>query len=100
MLLVQEAAKDPTSEAAKKVLQTVLLVLTFGARNNIMAGSLGDTTSLSHAMAMTKCYGLPSTMITVTPDDINSPTSLWLACKSISNVEFPAVADETFSLMS
>ena len=34
--------------------------------------------------------------MTVTPDAINNPTSLWLALSSLNNQTFPAIADEEF----
>ena len=89
------AAQHPTSKQAKEVLKTVVPILNFGTRNTIFGG-LGDTTSLSHAMAMARRYGPASTMLTVTPDDINSPTSFRLACNSFDNLSFPATVDETF----
>ena len=89
------AKQDPTSAVAKEVLRTVLPVLSFGTRASI-AGALGDTTSLSRAMAMAKRYGPASTMLTITPDDINCPTSFRLACTSLNNEDFPANADENF----
>ena len=73
----------------------VLPVLNFGSHNSI-AGSLGDTTSLSHAIAMVKHYGPSSIMLTGTPDDVNNPTSYCLASRSIDNTKFPSVADEDF----
>ena len=71
-------------------------ILTLGGRNSMVAGSLGDTTSLSRAMAMAKRYGPCTTMLTLTPDDINSPTSFRLAARSLNNMTFPACVDETF----
>ena len=93
--MLQQAVLQPTSKVAKKVLKTVLPVLSFGGKNT-MAGALGDTTSLSRAMAMAKRYGPPSVMLTVTPDDINNPTSFRLACKSHSNISFPACTTQAF----
>ena len=51
---------------------------------------------MSRGMAMAKRYGPGSTMLTLTPYDINNPTSFRLACNSLSNKEFPAVANEKF----
>ena len=94
--LIEEAARDTSSEAAETVLETILPVLTFAARNNVVAGSLGDKSSLSRTMANTRRYGPVNSLITVTPDDINNPTSLRFACRSINNISFPAIADAEF----
>ena len=93
---ITEAAKHPDSKVAKEVLKTVLPVLTFAGRNTMVANMLGDTSSLAQAMAMSKRYGPITAMLTGTPDDINNPTSLRLACKSFKNVSFPAVAVDEF----
>ena len=76
---IREAARDPDSKVAEEVLETVLPVLAFGGRNTI-AGALGDSTSLTRAMAMANRYGPPFCLLTLTPDDINNPTSFRLAC--------------------
>ena len=94
--LIIQAAQDPKSDAAKQVLRTVLPVLSFGARNNLVAGSLGDPTSLSRAMANAKRYGHIAGLVTVTPDDINCPRSLRLASKTLDNTSFPAIVDDSF----
>ena len=47
-------------------------------------------------MTMSKRYGPITAMLMGTPDDINNPTSLRLACKSFNNVSFPAVAVDEF----
>ncbi|CAB9516444.1 helicase PIF1 [Seminavis robusta] len=93
---ILQAAENPSSPEAKQVLRTVLPVLSLGGRNTIMAGALGDTSSLSRAMAMAKRYGPVANMVTVTPDDINNPTSFRWACRSSNNFSFPAVVDEDF----
>jgi len=59
-------------------------------------GLLGDTTSLSHAIASAKRCGPSGTLLTVTPDDVNSPSSIRGACHTFNNEQFPAVADENF----
>jgi hypothetical protein len=88
-------AEDPTSSQAKEVLSAVLPVLSFGSRNNLL-GSIGDTTSVSRDMAMTTRYGPASTFLTITPDDVSSPSSLRLCYKSVDNTSFPATASEEF----
>ena len=35
-------------------------------------------------------------MLTVTPDDVNTPTNVRLATRQINNTNFPAAADEKF----
>ena len=35
-------------------------------------------------------------MVTITPDDINCPSTLWLATRNIDNQAFPATVDEDF----
>ena len=92
---IRVAAENPKSATAKEVLRTVLPILSFGAKNTI-AGALTDSTSLSRAMAQSKRYGPPGTLLTVTPDDVNSPSGFHFACKSFNNTSFPAVATEEF----
>ena len=94
--MVCEANLDPSSKAATKVMRQVLPVLAFGSRGNVMPNAAGDTTSLSHGMAMAKRYEPNTTLVTVIPDDINNPTSLWLALSSLNNQSYPAIADEDF----
>ena len=93
---LKNAVKYPKSKVAKEVLKKTLPILSLGGRNQLSAGLLGDTTSLSRAMAMAKRYGAASTLLTITPDDINNPTSFRFACDSINNEDFPAVVDEFF----
>ena len=70
-------------------------ILNFGSRNSIVGGR-GDTTSLTRACAMAHRYGPSSTMLTITPDDINNPSSLRLAMRHFDNSSFPATVDEEF----
>ena len=93
---VKAAAKDSNSKVAKEVLKTVLPIISLGGSNLLGAGLLGDNTSLSRGMAMAKRYGGASTLLTVTPDDINNPTTFRLACNRINNKDFPATVDEKF----
>ena len=94
--MVKEAALDPYSPQASKVLKLVLPVLSFGSKHTPVAHSAGDTTSMARGIAMSRRRGPNTTMITVTPDDINSPTSLRFALKSMDNCSFPAAVDDTF----
>ena len=94
--LVKEANQDPSSKAASQVMQQVLPVLAFGARNNMMSGVAGDTTILTEGMCMAKRYGPNKTLVTVTPDDINTPGVLRFAMVSVDNKSFPATVDEEF----
>ena len=71
-------------------------VLSLGTQNGLLAGSLGDKTSLSHATAHAKRYGPATAFLTVTPDDISNPTSLRLSLTQKSNKDFPAVAEDGF----
>ena len=89
------ASQHPSSPEAKEVLRTVLPILNFGARNGALGG-LGDTTSLSRAIAHAQRYGESTTMVTITPDDINCPSTLRLATHNIDNQAFPATVDEHF----
>ena len=90
---IKYAAANPDSDTAERVLRTVRQVLSVGARGHFLAGSLGDTTSVSRAMACARRYGGAFTMVTGTPDDINNPTSLRLALKQLDNASFPACVD-------
>jgi hypothetical protein len=92
---IKEAAADPTSTQAKEVLSAVLPVLSFGSRSNLL-GSIGDTVSISKALAMGTRYGPASTFLTITPDDVSSPNSLRLCYKSIKKTSFPATASDAF----
>ena len=94
--LIREAKKNPTSDAASEVMRRVLPVLAFGSRENTMSNLVGNPTSISRGLAMGKRYGGATTLLTVTPDDINNPTGLRLASKSLNNMSFPAVIDEEF----
>ena len=60
-----QAAADPDGPVAKEVLKIVVPVLNFGSHNTILGG-LGDTTSLSRAIAMALRYGPATTMLTIT----------------------------------
>ena len=93
---IREAALAPTSDVAKEVLNVVLRVLTIGSRGHFVAGSLGDKTSMERAMACAKRYGPATTFLTVSPDDVNNPTSLRLCCGNTDNLTFPAVATDEF----
>ena len=90
-----QASKKPSSPVAKEVLRTVLPILNFGTRNGAIGG-LGDTTSLSRAIAHAQRYGDATTMVTITPDDINCPPTLRLAVRNVDNTTFPATVDDTF----
>ena len=92
---LKQAVQDPESVEANQVLKIILPILSFGGRNTV-AGVLNDITSLERAMAVAKRHGPPTHMLTVTPDDVNTPTSFRLACTSCDNVTFPAIADEAF----
>lgn len=93
---IRTAALAPKSDTAKEVLNVVLQVLTIGSRGHFVAGSIGDRTSLERAMACAKRYGPATTLLTVSPDDINNPTSLRLAVGNRDNLTFPAVANDEF----
>ena len=67
------AAENPDSDVAKEVFRIVLPVLSFGGGNLLAAGMLCDAISMTCGMAMFKQYGPPSTMLTVTLDDMNNP---------------------------
>ena len=92
---IKRAALNPKSKVAKEVVNTVIPILSFGSRNTTLGG-IGDTTSLQHGIAMAQRYGPGSILLTVTPDDINDPSTLRFASKTMNNTTFPAVADETF----
>ena len=92
---IRIASQDPTGEIAKEVWKEVLPFMSLTIRSAI-PGVLGDTTSLSRALAMAKRYGPATTFLTITPDDINCPSSFRLACRSINNTKFPAIADHNF----
>jgi len=93
---IKQAARNPTSQEAKEVLQEVLPVLSLGTKNNFLAGALGDTTSVSRGMAQAKRYGPASVFLTGTPDDINDPSIFRLACGVVDNKDFPAETDDEF----
>ena len=88
-----KAAEDPKSQSAKEVLKTVLPILHFGSKSNPL-GPLGDSSSVSHAIAMQNHFAQASTFVTITPDDVSSPTSFRLSFRSNSNETFPAYATE------
>ena len=90
------AAQNPSSEVAKEVLRTVLPVLSFGSRTTVPGSLAGDTGNMARGMATAKRYGPASTFLTVTPDDINNPTSLRLCIGDRNNQIFPACTDEEF----
>ena len=72
---VKAASNDPTSKVAKDVLKTVLPIISLGGNNLLGSGLLESNTSLSRRIAMAERYGRASTLLTVTPDDINNATS-------------------------
>jgi hypothetical protein len=92
---IRQASRDPTGPIAKEVWKTVLPFMSLAICSTVL-GTLGDTTSLSRALAMAKRYGPASTFLTITPDDINCPSSFRMACRSINNQCFPAVVDQNF----
>ena len=75
----------------------MLPILTVGVQNNLLANSLGDTSSISRAIAHAKRYGPATTFLTVTPDDINNPTSFRISCAKKSNDGFPSVGTTSFA---
>ncbi|MGL5934880.1 MAG: hypothetical protein ACRCZI_04580, partial [Cetobacterium sp.] len=89
------ASENPSSPVAKEVLRSVLPVLNFATRNTALGG-LGDTTSLARAVAHAHRYGDSTTMVTITPDDINCPSTLRLAVRNVDNSSFPAAVDDDF----
>ena len=93
---IRKAAAEPDSEVAKEVMRCVLPVLTVGVHNNLLAGSLGDKTSMHRAIAQSKRHGGGCTFLTVTPDDINNLKSLRLAVNHSSVTAFPSFTDNNF----
>ena len=93
---VCKAAADPSSDAAKSVMRMVLPVLAFGSRNSTVSNIAGDTTMHAHGMAMAKRYGPNTSLVTVTPDDVNNPTSFRFSLIAPDNKSFPATAHDDF----
>jgi hypothetical protein len=59
-------------------------------------GALHDNSSLARVLSMAKRYASSTLMLTVTPDDVNNPSSFRLACASLDNTKFPSHVTESF----
>jgi hypothetical protein len=90
------AAEDPTSKTAKEVLAAVLPFLSFTTADSPL-GALGGRDAITKGIAMVTRYGGSAvTLVTISPDDVNNPTSFRASFRSVNNEGFPAVATEEF----
>ena len=92
---LREAAQNYKSRNARKLVNSMTDILTFGSEETILCSLLNKKAS-SKAMAMIQRHGPASIMLTVTPDDISSPNNIRLAMRNINNVTFPSCADDNF----
>lgn len=87
--------KTKVSKQAQNLFKIVLPVLSFGARHAV-PGAIGDTTSHSRGIGMTKRYGPGSGLITGALDDVNNPSTFRLTFETKDNTSFPSVVNESF----
>ena len=72
------------------------MFFSFGTRRHAL-GTVGDTTGLSHTIAIETQFGPGAfAFVTITPDDINNPTSFKLSMRRVSNKSFPSLAFPQF----
>ena len=92
---LDHAVKNPSSRVAKDVIGKVLPVIRASGSKTTLS-PLQSAQSVTKMLAMVRRYGPPSTFLTISPDDVNNPTSFRLCFRSISNTEFPATASDDF----
>ena len=92
---IKQAAQNPGGKLAREVWKTVLPFMSLSMRATC-PGALHDNSSLQRALSMAKRYGPATLLLTVTPDDVNNPSSFRLACSSLDNTKFPSHVNETF----
>ena len=93
---LDHAVKNPSGKVAKDVIGKVLPVIRASGSKTTLS-PLQSAQSVTKMLAMTRRYGPPSTFLTISPDDVNNPTSFRLCFRSISsNTEFPATASDDF----
>lgn len=89
------ALANPNSKVAKEVLGQVMSVVRASASKTTLS-PLDSAYSVSKMLSMIRRYGPPSIFLTVSPDDVNNPTSFRLTFYSRNNDTFPAKASDDF----
>jgi len=93
---IKEAARDTSTKTAKEVLRTVLPILSFGSKQTL-AGAFGDSGIQARGIATSLRHTAASQFLTLTPDDVNNPTSFRMAYSSQSNQCFPSAVSSSFA---
>jgi len=82
------------SKVAKEVHDTTLPILNFGVGKSNIMGQIGNSQSLSRALAMNNRHCSVENFLTITPNDVSNPRSFRMCLPATGNQVFPAVATE------
>ena len=86
---LREAAKNPNSEMAKKLLKEIMPFIQV-SNSKVPFTKASRKASLSKLLSLTLYHGLPSIFLTIAPDDIQDPNRIRMSLPQKNNVDFPA----------
>ena len=91
---LKAAVKNPDGSDAKYVLNKVTPLLTFAGRKSAF-GAFERNQSAGEILALGRHFGCAPSFLTFGIDDINNPTAVRLALRSLNNTQFPAVVSNS-----